>query len=215
MKIKLNCDITYSYQSDCVNAGMPTVFISLSSDNKTLVYSEEELADTIINSTKKYFNTEFGLYHPQTGQQILLNFIGDDVLQQQDQITEIINAIDKRVDFVGYPIQINTNKLIPINYSLKKFIYFSIHPFTFVYNTDLKPEIDMDIINNYADNSETGVISIEHDGSDASWSKLDKLTDSFAEIVDINQNWALWIKPKTSDNETISKSLYRGYNVWM
>ena len=73
----------------------------------------------------------------------------------------------------------------------------------------------MDIINNYADNSETGAITIEHDGSDALWSKLDKLTDNFAEIIDINQNWILWIKPIGFDTDINSKSLKMGYNVWM
>jgi hypothetical protein len=215
MKIKLNCAITYSYQTECINTGMPTVFISLSSDNKQFTCSEDVIADIIINSTKNIFNSNDGLYHPQTGQQILLNFVGDNVLQNQDQITEIINAIDKRVDFVGYPIQINTNKLIPITYSLKKFIYFSVHPFTFVYNTDLKPEIDMDIINNYADNSETGAIVIEHDGTDMIWKKLDEITDDLVDVVDMNRNWALWIKPTAPETSVIEESLFRGFNVWM
>ena len=225
MKISLNNDVYGTCQTDIINIGMPTVFVDISSTSTGISYKESELAEKIFSVSNEKFNSEHGLYHPRTSQQIQLGFVGFDPMSKQNFISSVISELDNLDDFNCYPILFETPGLIPIEFPLKRFVYYTDHIYNFSCTISLCDEkriIDTNILENYADNSTAGCIKVVVDGTKKCWDKVDDYTDVFFEVLSVNPNWSLWITPKPdlivhkSDqllSDIIEETLYRGYNI--
>ncbi len=225
MKINLSTDVYGTNQVDIINIGMPTIFIEISNLSTNISYKERILAEKIFEISMKQFGSESGLYHPRTSQQIQVCFTGFDPMTKQDFISSTINELDNLDDFNCYPILINSPGDKPIDFSLKRFIYYTDHIYNFsctlpIY--DKKCIINTDIIENYADNSTAGCIKLVVDGSESCWDRVDDYTDELFNVLSVNANWSLWITPKDKLIEhkndqlmadIIAITLGRGYNI--
>lgn len=225
MKLNLTKEVYGTNQTDIINIGMPTIFIDISNTSTDISYKEAELAKQIFGVTLEQFGSEHGLYHPRTSQQVQVSFIGADPMSKQDFISRVINELDNYDDFNCYPILIETPGIIPIEFPLKRFIYYTDHIYNFsctipAYHKNWS--INTNILENYADNSTSGCIKLEVDGSKTCWDKIDEHTDSLYEVLSVNPDWSLWIMPKPDlfehrgdqlMSDIIEETLYRGYNI--
>lgn len=203
---------------------------SWSNRYKSLVndYTEITAAEEIMRIARERFGATNGMYHPRTGQQIQLCFTGGEPMLQQKTMVEVTNALDALDVYNFYPISIETNGTVEIKQSFKEFIYFTNHPINIACSPKLftvsgeKNKVNMDIISNYADNSDSGCIKVVINGTKECWDELDSYTDDFASLMDINPGWSLFVMPvgATVSQQTgisvatiANEAMLRGYNV--
>lgn len=225
MKTNLITEIYGTNQTDIINIGMPTIFVELSNSATGISYKESELAEMAFAIATNKFGSEHGLYHPRTSQQIQFCFAGADPMTKQNFISNTISELDNLDDFNCYPVLIETTGIVPIEFPLKRFIYYTDHIYNFSCTISMcgkKCIIDNKILENYADNSSAGCIKLIVDGSKLSWDRVDEHTDALFEVLDINSNWSLWIEPKRNliehkgdqlMSDIIDETLRRGYNI--
>lgn len=225
MKINLVNEVYGTNQTDIINIGMPTIFVELSNSSTGISYKETELAEMAFAIATNKFGSEHGLYHPRTSQQIQFCFTGADPMAKQNFISSTISELDNLDDFNCYPILIESSGTIPIEFPLKRFIYYTDHIYNFsctIPICDKKCTIDTNVLENYADNSTSGCIKLIVDGTTNCWDRVDEHTDDLYEVLDVNPNWSLWIVPKPHliehkgdqlMNDIIDETLRRGYNI--
>lgn len=223
MKINLKSNCYATNQTGVINIGMPTIFVPISNTNNNFTFSEDQLAEQIFNLAKTTFGINQGFYHPRTIQQIQICFTGDDPMNKQNVIADLTNALDKLDDINCFPVLIESNGNVPIEFPLKRFVYYSDHIFNFSCSIPLnkkKIQLDISTLENYADNSTAGCVQFVVDGSTWCWDKLDELTDSLYSIVEVNPNWSFWVKPKVEllhnaqlISDIIDETLLRGFNI--
>ena len=194
------------------------------------VQTEQEICDAIQATYKHPSNPEGLFLHPATGQDIHMAFTGGEPMLNQEAMVRILTEFERRNNSPRR-VTVETNGTKPFkkfglddhifNEYIDDFEWFwSCSPKLFSTSGEKeKKAIKPDVIASYAAVSDHGQLKYVVDGSDLSWSEVERHTQSFR---DAGVNWDVYIMPVGATKESQEENriaeiaieaLQRGYNV--
>ncbi len=190
-----------------------------------------EICDAIQEVYKHPSNPEGLFSHPASGQDIHMAFTGGEPMLNQPAIVRILEEFEKRNNFPKM-VTVETNGTKPFKkkagldeYIFHEYIedhewFWSCSPKLFSTSGEKeKKAIKPEVVASYAEVSDRGQLKYVVDGSDLSWSEVERHTNAFREA---GVNWDVYIMPVGATKESQEESriaeiaveaIKRGYNV--
>jgi 6-pyruvoyltetrahydropterin 2'-reductase len=187
------CDSSYSWSSR---------FKHLAKD-----WTEVELVDELKRLGAERFGMINGWFNERTKQIVQLCFTGGEPMLYQKAMIAIFNEIDNQFGFGPELVTIETNATKSLADEFKEYLEYrnfnlnlACSPKLFTVSGE-KNAVCLDVIEEYMEYADTGILKFVVDGTARCWDELDKYVDDLVDLINGRQNWDIWVMPVGATKE--------------
>ena len=188
------CDSSYSWSSK---------FKHLARD-----WNVKELVDELRRLGYERFGMVDGWFNNRTRQIIQLCFTGGEPMLQQKAIIAIFDELQRQFDKFGPElVTIETNATKPLSDTFKEHLKcrdfelnIACSPKLFTVSGE-KDAVRMDIIEEYMEHADIGILKFVVNGTKECWDELDSYVDSIVGLTNRYSNWSIWVMPVGATKE--------------
>lgn len=173
-------------------------------------WNEVELVAELSRLGAEHFGMVNGWFNDRTRQVVQLCFTGGEPMLQQKAMIAIFDELKKKYGKIGPKlVTIETNATKPLTEDFKKHLKFrdfnlniACSPKLFTASGE-KNAVKLDIIEEYMEHADTGILKFVVNGTKECWDELDRHVDGLVNLIDGSGNvgWGIWVMPVGATKE--------------
>lgn len=171
-------------------------------------WNEHDLVNELHRLGSERFGMEAGWFNNRTRQIVQLCFTGGEPMLQQKAMIAIFDELQKKYEEFGPDlVTIETNATKPLADAFKERLEYrdftlnvACSPKLFTVSGE-KDAIRVDIIEEYMEHADTGILKFVVNGTKECWDELDSYMDDLVDLIGDRPNWSIWVMPVGATKE--------------